>query len=97
MMYNSIQRIEYIYIMSCKWNLKTVQALENLVKDLDILENDILNIFLFCTLWHGVLVQLSHHNNVPSVNSWWYHKEEIKEYYLNPWLLAFIYFENTKI
>ena len=47
MMYNSILRIEYIYVMPCKWNLKAVQALENLFKDLDILKNDIEKQFSF--------------------------------------------------
>ena len=41
MMYDSILRIAYMYVIPCKWNLKAVQALENLLKVLDILESGI--------------------------------------------------------
>ena len=51
MMYNSIHRDRiYIYVIPCKWNLKAVQALENLLKSL-IYERMIFRTFLIiCTL-----------------------------------------------
>ena len=78
---NLFTGIEYIYVSPCKWNLKAVQALENLLKSLIYRIREWyfehFSFFAHCdtVFWYNSVTIIMYHRQ----NCWWYQKEDIKE------------------